>query len=45
MLVVRAANFFILGVDNLYYMQYNIDRKRDKEQPKGKEVHHEGRSY
>ena len=43
-LVVRAANFFILGVDTLYYMQYNVDRKR-KEKPKGKEVHHESRSY
>lgn len=29
---MRAANFFILGVDKLYYMQYNVDRKREREQ-------------
>lgn len=34
---MRAANFFILGVDKLYYKQYNVDRKR-KGKLKGKEV-------
>lgn len=31
MLVVRAANFFILGVDKLYCLQYNRDRDKERE--------------
>lgn len=30
-LVVRAANFFILGVDKLYCLQYNRDRDKERE--------------
>lgn len=35
-LVVRAANFFILGgLTKLYCLQYNISRKRKESSPHG----------
>lgn len=44
---MRAANFFILGVDTLYYMQYNVDRKREREQKGAVQmvVYHESTTY
>lgn len=34
---MRAANFFIFGVDILYYKQYNRDRKRKESKEVGED--------